>query len=100
MLAYMPLDTPIGGNFSDFTRARTLTPEVALSIDDAFDFYSWKDWTDQQAMAGSAIRLALAEAVKAIVAGAPPSADRSSAIRKVREAWMDANSAITHAGKY
>ena len=43
---------------------------------------------------------ALGNAVKAIVAGAPPSPDRSAAIRKCREARMDANSAITHAGKY
>lgn len=26
----MPLDTPIGGNFSDFTRARSLTPDDGL----------------------------------------------------------------------
>jgi hypothetical protein len=93
----MPLDTPIGGNFSDFTRARTMTPEVDKAIDDAFDYHKW---TDEQTMAGELIRTALASAVKTIVRNAPPSADRSAAIRKIREACMDANSAITHGGKY
>jgi hypothetical protein len=81
----------------DFTRARGLTPEVEAEIEDAFDYHKW---TDEQTIAGSKIRTALADAVKAIVAGAPPCPDRSSAIRKIREARMDANSAITHAGKY
>ncbi len=90
-------DTPIGRPGPDFTRATTVTPEVGLQIDDAFEFHRW---TPDQVSAGSVIRVALAEAVKAIVANAPPSPDRSAAIRKIREARMDANSAITHGGKY
>jgi len=74
-----------------------LTPEVEATIDDAFEYHRW---TPEQIAAGKAIRVALANAVKAIVAGAPPSADRSAAIRKCREARMDANSAITHNGRY
>jgi hypothetical protein len=81
----------------DFTRAHGLTPEAEVAIDDAFEYHKW---TDDQVAAGAKIRTALADAVKAIVAGAPPSADRSAAIRKIREARMDANSAITHGGKY
>jgi hypothetical protein len=81
----------------DFTRATELTPEVEAAIDDAFDYHKW---TDEQVAAGSKIRKALADAVKAIIAGAPPSPDRSAAIRKCRDARMDANSAITHGGKY
>ncbi len=81
----------------DFTRATTCTPEVAAEIDAAFLYAPWnKDQVD----AGAAIREALAEAVKVIVAHAPPCPDRSAAIRKIREARMDANSAITHNGKY
>jgi hypothetical protein len=80
----------------DFTRATELTPEVEASIDDAFEYHKW---TSAQIEAGSAIRKALAAAVKAIVAGAPPSPDRSAAIRKIRDARMDANSAITHGGR-
>lgn len=81
----------------DFTRAKELTPEVEAEIDCAFEYHKW---TDEQVAAGAKIRKALADAVKAIVAGAPPSPDRSAAIRKCRDARMDANSAITHSGKY
>lgn len=81
----------------DFTRATELTPEVEAEIDNAFEYHKW---TEAQTAAGVKIRKALADAVKAIVAGAPPSPDRSAAIRKCRDARMDANSAITHGGKY
>jgi len=81
----------------DFTRASALTPDVEQAIDDAFEDH---EWTDEQVKAGAYIREALAVAVKAIVAGAPPSPDRTTAIRKLREARMDANAAITHGGKY
>ena len=81
----------------DFTRATEVTPEVSAAVDDAFDYHKW---TPEQIEAGSKIRKALADAVKAIIAGAPPSPDRSAAIRKIRESRMDCNSAITHGGKY
>lgn len=81
----------------DFTRATELTPEIEAEIENAFDYHPW---TPVQVEAGKKIRKALADAVKAIVAGAPPSPDRSAAIRKCRDARMDANSAITHGGKY
>lgn len=93
----MPLDTPIGNLPVDFTRARGLTPEVEKAIEDAFEYHKW---SDAQVIQGAAIRTALADAVKAIVSGAPPGPDRSAAIRKCREARMDANSAITHGGRY
>lgn len=81
----------------DFIMATELTPEIEKEIDNAFDYH---EWTPEQVKAGFNIRKALADAVKAIVAGAPPSPDRSAAIRKCRDARMDANSAITHGGKY
>jgi hypothetical protein len=82
---------------SDFTRARQLTPEVEAAIDKAFDY---QPWDGTQESAGVNVRRALAQALKVIVANVPPCADRSAAIRKIREARMDANSAITHRGKY
>ncbi len=82
---------------TDFTRATEVTPEVEAAIDDAFEY---QPWNDLQKAAGSGVRKALADAVKAIVNCAPPCPDRSAAIRKCREARMDANSAITHGGKY
>lgn len=93
----MPDDTPIGKPRPDFTRARSVTPEIDSAIDDAFEYHPW---SDTQLGQGIAIRRALAIAVKVIVANAPPGPDRTTAIRKVREARMDANSAITHGGRY
>lgn len=81
----------------DFTRATTLTPEVEAAIDDAFEYHPWDQSKEGR---GQAVREALADAVKTIVANVPPSPDRSAAIRKLREARMDCNSAITHDGKY
>jgi hypothetical protein len=81
----------------DFARATELTPEVAASIDDAFDYHKW---TDKQVEQGKLLRELLVAAVKAIVENVPPCPDRSAAIRKIREARMDCNSAITHNGKY
>lgn len=81
----------------DFTRASELTPDVAAQIDDAFEYHAWN--TDQQ-NAGYRVRQDLAAAVKTIIANVPPCPDRTTAIRKLREARMDCNSAITHGGKY
>lgn len=81
----------------DFTRAEDLTPDVEAAIDDAFEYHPW---TPEQVENGQAVRRALAEAVKTIVDCVPPCPDRTTAIRKLREARMDANSAITHNGKY
>lgn len=81
----------------DFTRATEVNAEVREAIADAFTYH---DWTVAMIEAGDHVRKALAEAVAVIVANAPPCPDRSSAIRRLREARMDANSAITHAGKY
>jgi hypothetical protein len=81
----------------DFTRATELTPEVEAAIEDAFEYHKW---TEAQVEQGRYVRAILADAVKVIVANVPPSADRSAAIRKIREARMDCNSAITHGGKY
>jgi DNA-binding IclR family transcriptional regulator len=82
---------------SDLNRAAELTPEVAKLIDDMFDYHPW---APEQTAAGVEVRQALAQAVAVIVAHVPPSPDRSTAIRKLREARMDANSAITHRGRY
>ena len=85
------------GSRIDFTRAEGITPEVAAEIDAAFKY---QPWDAAKTANGEAVREILAEAVKVIVEHVPPCPDRSSAIRKLREARMDANSAITHDGKY
>lgn len=99
----MPLDTPIGQFGPDFTRARGLTPEVETQIDD----------TPAQTEAGNAIRAALAEAVKVILANAPKRIFRRDEVEKLRKlgwSWraigkhleVSASTlrAITHRGKY
>jgi hypothetical protein len=74
-----------------------MSEEVKASIADAFQYHAWDE---KQTLNGTRIREALAHAVEVIVECAPPSPDRTTAIRKLREARMDANSAITHGGKY
>jgi hypothetical protein len=81
----------------DFTRATQCTPDVAALIDDAFNYHPWDALAVEH---GKRVREALATAVKVIIDEVPPGPDRSAAIRKIREARMDANSAITHGGRY
>ena len=81
----------------DITRATEVTEEVGKVVDDMFEYHAWN--ADQQ-VDGKQVRQALAEAVKTIIDHVPPSPDRTVAIRKLREARMDCNSAITHGGKY
>lgn len=66
-------------------------------IDDMFVYHPWDD---ENVAKGKAVREALANAVKVIVANVPAGPDRSVAIRKIREARMDANSALTFDGRY
>ncbi len=77
-------------------------PSRATSIidEELKDIFDYHPWTPEQIESGKKIRETLAQAFKAIIEGCPPSADRTTALRKIREARMDANSAITHGGKY
>jgi len=77
--------------------ATRCTDEIDRGIDDMFEYHAWDD---EQKANGQHVREALAAAVKVIVNHVPPGPDRTVAIRKIREARMDANSAITHNGKY
>jgi len=81
----------------DINRAGGCTPEVAATVDDMFEYHKWDE---QQVANGVRVREALASAVKVIIDNVPPSPDRTVAIRKLRDARMDCNSAITHGGKY
>ena len=81
----------------EFMRASELTPEVEKEIEDAFEYHPWDEG---QKLKGAVVRAALVFAVKSIIEHVPPGPDRTVAIRKIREARMDCNSAITHGGKY
>lgn len=81
----------------DLNRATEVNPEVEAAVHDQYEYHQWSDRKKGQ---GVVIREALERAALTIIANAPPSPDRSAALRKLREARMDANSAITHDGKY
>ncbi len=81
----------------DINQATDLNREVEAAIEDAFEYHAW---SANQEIRGRAIRKMLELAVKSVVMNVPPCPDRSAAIRKIREARMDCNSAITHGGKY
>ncbi len=81
----------------DFTRADVVTEEVKAAVEDAFLYHPW---SEKQLAHGAKVREALELAVMVIIENVPPGPDRTVAIRKCREARMDANSAITHGGKY
>lgn len=71
--------------------------EIRAAIDAQL---TYKPPTHEQGMAFSAVTEALKLAYLAIVRNAPPCADRTVALRKIREARADANSAIAHEGRY
>lgn len=75
----------------------TATSITGEQIDDVMAYHGW----DEEMIAnGTLIRNTLGAALNVIIHHVPPSPDRSTAIRKIREARMDCNSAITHAGKF
>jgi len=82
---------------TDFTRATDTTDDVREAVLDAFEYHPWNE---TQMRVGKEVREALISAVLVIIAFVPPGPDRTVAIRKIREARMDCNSAITHGGKY
>lgn len=81
----------------DLNRAEIVSPEVSAAVDDLFEYHQWDDAQKAQ---GQTVREALAFAVKAIIGNVPPCPTRTVAIRKIVEARMDCNNAITHRGKY
>ncbi len=68
-----------------------------LNLRDCFEYHPWDE---EQTKIGGMVREALIEAADVILREVPECADRSTAIRKLREARMDANSAITHRGRF
>lgn len=93
----MPTDVGAKLNVVDWTRATEVNDGVRATVEDAFEYHRWDEAKIAQ---GAQVRKALSDAVLVIIANVPPSPDRSAAIRKIREARMDCNSAITHNGKY
>jgi len=78
----------------DINRTMSITEE---EVADIMDYHKW---SDDQIKCGQGVREAIGKALKTIIELVPPCPDRTVAIRKLREARMDANSAITHNGRY
>lgn len=91
----------MSSTYIDPNRAAPITDIEKQAVADALDDqYSYHAWTKEQVEAGQKVRDGLKAAAQAIIENVPPSADRTVALRKLREARMDANSAITHNGRY
>jgi hypothetical protein len=75
-------------------------PDDKELLEDAANCFTYHPWKEDQINKGEAVRLALQRAYEVVISNCPASPDRSTALRKIREARMDANSAITHGGKY
>lgn len=80
-----------------FQTEKVPNPEVEQEVRDLFEYHKW---TEEMTERGNNVREALIQAVLVIIKNVPPGPDRTVAIRKLREARMDCNSAITHQGKY
>lgn len=72
---------------------------TSCSDEDLVDIMAYHRWNEEMVAKGEKVRAAIGAALKVIIEVVPPSSDRDSAIRKLREARMDSNSAITFNGK-
>lgn len=75
-------------------------PSEGVTLDNVEDVFHYHPWGPMQREQGDQVREALVAAVKVILRVVPAGPDRSVAIRKVREAGHDSNSAITHFGRF
>jgi len=96
------LNQPMNQTDGD-TASATQTPGFrphGLTLHNVDEAFRYQPWNERQSDAGAIVVDALIAAAKAILRNVPDCPDRSSALRKVREARMDANSAITHEGRF
>lgn len=77
-----------------------LNQATSITDEQLSDVMAYHPWNETKIAQGNKIRVALGEALRVIIENVPPSLDRSVAIRKLREARMDCNSAITHSGAF
>ncbi len=57
--------------------------------------FTYTPWDDKQKKQGEAVAAKIMELAEAIIVNVPECADRSTALRKLRELRMDCNAAIT-----
>lgn len=70
-----------------------------ITADDVENWFTYHSPTPEQIPSYTAIREAAKEFVAVLLRKCPDSADRTAAIRKVREAVMTANASIACGGK-
>jgi hypothetical protein len=77
-----------------------LNKAIIITDDELAQVMDYHPWDEAKIEKGKKVRKALSDALKVIIENVPPSADRSAAIRKLRDCRMDCNSAITHDGAF
>lgn len=77
-----------------------LNQATSISDEELKSVMDYHPWDAAKVEKGNIVRKALSDAIRAIIENVPPSPDRSVAIRKIRDARMDCNSAITHNGAF
>lgn len=82
-----------GVTYPKLSNCTTVSPEELALV------MNYHPWDQEKIEKGNKVREALSNAIRVIVENVPPSADRSAAIRKLRDCRMDCNSAITHNGQ-
>jgi hypothetical protein len=80
-----------------FQTEKVASPEVEEEVRELLSYHKL---TDPQIEKGQAVREQAIQLVLTIIRNVPPGPDRTVAIRKIREAVMDANSCITHNGRF
>jgi len=90
---------PRSGQYLNGAQPKT-EQDFELVAEGAEDCFTYHAWDDDQVKSGTAVRSVLQAAFEAVIQHCPAGPDRSVALRKIREARMDANSAITHGGRY
>jgi hypothetical protein len=85
-----------------FRMAHALGVFVAedLAVGNIDELMTYKPWDVEQEEAGTQVREVLSAALKTILRCVPRSPTRTVACRKIVEARMDCNAAITHRGRF
>lgn len=89
-----------GGQLNDLELWAHISRATSDSLDVGvlYELFTYHSWTAEQAERGTEVRKALMEAVRTIIVMVPPCPTRTVAIRKLVEARMDCNAAITFGG--
>lgn len=73
---------------------------AGLRLDNVEEAFTYQPWGRYQKDVGDQVRDVLVAAAKVVLRLVPDGPDKSVGLRKLREARMDFNSAITHNGRF